>query len=70
MFIHQESMDCEDFTVAIVESVGFVISENSEQIVLAGDIVDDDVRRVIVIPKENIEVLKLRRRTKKNRIRE
>lgn len=69
MFIHQEPRDCDDFNVAIVESVGFVISENSEQIVLAGDIVDDDVRRVIVIPKENIEVLKPRR-WKKNRIRE
>jgi hypothetical protein len=60
MFVHQEPRDCEDFGVAIVESVGFVILENAEKIVLAGDLIDDDVRRVIVIPKENIEVLKPR----------
>lgn len=54
IYITQEPRDF-DFDVAIIESVGFVISENAKEIVLAGDIInDEDVRRVIVIPKENI----------------
>jgi hypothetical protein len=53
MHITQEPKDA-DWTVCVIESVGFVIYEDDEKIVLAGDLVDDDVRRAIVIPKENI----------------
>jgi hypothetical protein len=53
MHLTQESKDT-DWSVCVIESVGFVIHEDKEKIVLAGDLVDDDVRRVIVIPKENI----------------
>lgn len=44
----------DDFKTAIITSIGFVIQEDKKQIVLAGDLVGEDVRRVIVIPKENI----------------
>ena len=44
----------EEFDVCIIESVGYVITDNNRVIVLAGEIVgDEDVRRVIAIPKEN-----------------
>ena len=52
MYITQEPM--QDFSVCVIESVGFVIQEDKHKIVLAGDLVDDEYRRVIVIPKENI----------------
>lgn len=43
------------FEVATIISTGYVVSENKRQIVLAGDVLENgDVRRVIVIPKENI----------------
>lgn len=44
----------DEFAVCEIESVGYVVQEDKKQIVLAGDLVDGDVRRVIVIPKENI----------------
>lgn len=44
----------DDFEVEVITSVGFLVSETKDQIVLAGDSLGDDVRRVIVIPKENI----------------
>jgi len=53
MFITQCDKD-EEFEVAVISSVGFVIREDKTKIVLAGDLVDDEFRRVIVIPKENI----------------
>lgn len=53
MYIHQEHKD-EPWEVCVITSVGFVIEETKEHIVLAGDLLDDDVRRAIVIPKENI----------------
>jgi hypothetical protein len=53
MYITQCAID-DDFEVCVIISTGFVIKEDKKQIVLAGDIVDRDVRRVIVIPKENI----------------
>jgi hypothetical protein len=53
MYIVQEAID-EDFAVAILDSVGFVIHEDREKVVLAGDLLERDVRRVLVIPKENI----------------
>jgi len=54
LYITQCSKD-EDFQVETIISTGYVVSENNKQIVLAGDVLaDGDVRRVIVIPKENI----------------
>ena len=53
MYIYQEPTDT-DWSVCEITSIGFVLEEDKEKIVLAGDIVGDEVRRVIVIPKENI----------------
>ena len=53
IYLTQCSVD-EDFKIAIVTSIGFVVSEDKEKIVVAGDIIGKDIRRVIVIPKENI----------------
>lgn len=46
----------DNFKVAEFCSAGYVIKEDKNSITLAGDILVDggDVRRVIVIPKENI----------------
>jgi len=53
LYITQVSKeDIED--VCIITSCGFVIEEDEKKIVLAGDLVDDEYRRVIIIPKENI----------------
>ena len=52
MHIIQEPM--QEFSVCVIKSVGFVIKETKDIVVLAGDLVDDEFRRVIVIPKENI----------------
>jgi hypothetical protein len=61
MMIYQESQE-QDFDVAILESVGFVLQEDEHRVVLAGDVVGDCVRRVIVIPKENIEACKRKKK--------
>jgi hypothetical protein len=53
MHITQETRDTK-WEVQIITSVGFVIYEDKKIIVLAGDTLGEDVRRVIVIPKENI----------------
>ena len=53
MYIQQCEIDSH-FDVCVIESVGFLIKEDKKNIILAGDLVDGDVRRVIVIPKENI----------------
>lgn len=53
MYITQEQRDA-DFSPAVIESIGFLLKETKTEIVLAGDLLDEDVRRVIVIPKENI----------------
>ena len=46
----------DSFDVSTIISCGYVIEEDKKKIVLAGDVVDEsgDIRRVIVIPKENI----------------
>ncbi len=54
LYITQESVDS-DWQPCIITSVGFVLEEDSDKIVLAGDLADDDVSRALVIPKENIE---------------
>ena len=53
MYITQCNV-ADEFEVCEITSVGFKVSEDKNQIVLAGDLVDGDIRRVIVIPKENI----------------
>lgn len=43
------------FEVAVIISSGYLIQEDKSKIVLAGDVMENgEVRRVIVIPKENI----------------
>lgn len=54
MYITQADRDL-DWKIAEIVSVGFIIREDKESIVLAGEIIDnDDVRRVIAIPKVNV----------------
>jgi hypothetical protein len=54
-YILQEKRD-DDFTVEEIETCGFLIKENSNQITVAQDLVgEEDVRGVIVIPRENIK---------------
>jgi len=54
MYITQQSKD-DLFEVATICSVGYVVQEDKTKIVLAGDVLDDgEIRRIIVIPKENI----------------
>lgn len=54
MYLTQSNKE-DTFEVSIICSVGYVVSEDKSKIVLAGDVLDNgDVRRVIVIPKENI----------------
>lgn len=53
MHITQEPIDSE-WEVQVILSVGHVLHEDKEKIVLAGDTLGEDARRVIVIPKENI----------------
>ena len=54
--LHDQQFADADFSVAIMESVGFVIQEDGEKIVLAGELCENGgyARRIIVIPKENI----------------
>lgn len=53
MHITQEPIDTA-WEVQIITSIGFVVYEDKKILVLAGDTLGEDVRRVIVIPKENI----------------
>lgn len=53
LYIQQESHG-EHYEISIIESVGLLIEEQEDKIVLAGDYLKDGLRRVIVIPKENI----------------
>lgn len=57
MYLTQCNKD-DGFTYETIISYGNLIQENDEQIVIAGDCMQDDVRRVIVIPNENIISLK------------
>lgn len=54
----QGSNDCE-FEVSIIESVGFLLKEDSNRIVITRDLIDDDSRGVLIIPKENITSKKM-----------
>lgn len=42
------------FEVSVFESVGFLLKENKDSFVIARDIIGDESRSVIIIPKENI----------------
>lgn len=53
MYITQTDRDT-DYQPCIIESIGYVVENTKDHITLAGDLVDDDYRRVLVIPKENI----------------
>lgn len=53
MHMTQEPLDTK-WEVQILTSVGFVIYEDKKILTLAGDTLNEDVRRVLVIPKENI----------------
>ena len=52
LYITQEPM--QDFEVSIIKSIGYVIQEDKTKVVLAGELIGEEFRRVIVIPKENI----------------
>lgn len=42
------------FEVSVFESVGFVLQENKDNIVIARDIIRKESRSVLCIPRENI----------------
>jgi hypothetical protein len=45
----------DEFKVAVITSIGQLVKIQDDAVVLAGDILDDgEIRRVIVIPEENI----------------
>lgn len=44
----------EEVTYCTIKTVGWLVSENKKQIVLAQDDIEGDIRGVIVIPRENI----------------
>lgn len=44
----------ESFSVCTVITVGHLIEEDKEQITLSQDLIDEEIRGVICIPKENI----------------
>lgn len=47
------------FEVSVFESIGFVLRENKNDIVIARDIIRKESRGVLIIPRENI--LKIRK---------
>lgn len=53
MYLTQTPKDTK-FEIGHFESIGFVLESDKDKIVLAGDLIDDECRRVIVIPRENI----------------
>ena len=53
-YVYQLDHTIEDFSVCQIQTIGFFVEEDKEKIVLAQDLIDDEVRGVIVIPKENI----------------
>lgn len=44
----------EEVSVTVIESCGYLVSQNKKQIVLCQDVIGDDIRGVIVIPRENV----------------
>ena len=42
------------YQVSVFESVGFLLKENKDSTVIARDMIRDESRGVLIIPKENI----------------
>ncbi len=57
MFIEQEPIS-QKWDYATIISVGFILEQDKSKVVLAGDVLGEDVRRVLVIPRENIISIK------------
>jgi len=53
MYLAQCSIN-DNFTYETIITTGFLVKDGDGQVVIAGDILGEDVRRVLVIPKENI----------------
>lgn len=52
-YIEQCSKDSE-FEFCTIKTVGFLVYADSDKLVLAQDIIEEDLRRVVVIPRENV----------------
>jgi hypothetical protein len=52
--LHIQQEPPQEWSVCIIESVGYLIQEDKDKVVLAGDLIEGEYRRVIVIPTENI----------------
>lgn len=57
MYLEQCPVDSE-WEACVITSVGHLVEDTKERVVLAGDHLDEDVRRVIVIPRENVVSMK------------
>jgi hypothetical protein len=57
MYHSQEDNDY-PFEISVFESIGFLIKEDKEKIVIARDILSTESRSVLCIPKENIIKIK------------
>jgi len=57
LYIAQLEKD-DEVSFCTMYSVGYLIKKEKDKVVLAGDLVDDDYRRAIVIPYENIITIK------------
>lgn len=55
MYQMEDTLDCE---VTIIESVGFLTYKDKNKVIIAQDLIDEDLRGVLVIPKENIIEIK------------
>mgnify|MGYP003642109109 FL=1 len=53
MYFEQVSTDS-DFSVCEIESIGFLVSEGDDYVVLCRDAIEEECRGVVVIPRENI----------------
>lgn len=54
VFMAQESGTVEDFMPCVIETVGIVVGDTKDYVVIAREKVDRDWRGVISIPRENI----------------
>lgn len=45
--------------VAVINTVGYLVRRNDKEVVVAQDVMDDDIRGVVVIPVENITKIKI-----------
>ena len=61
LWIKQEHPDDITDGVCVIDSVGYLVREKKDHIILAGDLIDDCWRRAITIPRENIVKMKVLR---------